>query len=272
MLLRTHINRFLNKKTDFTEDASLKSLNETHHFLAKATKTMERDAIRKNIRYFFEHEKKFLAKLLANYVIKLIILISIVYGIIFGLQYYFDMPWEPKLPVNKITVYMNNDDSLNITKMDTNVFIIKIIFPYDIKKDWKKYTQGIHNIETHGTTDSASYFQRNGEYWGRYQLGLEARNLAGIKRDMTFEEFASNPLLQEACFYGWMKHLKGIMQPEINRYSGRFMNGIQITESGILSMAHNAGTGACKAYLSRGANPPGGLTFLKMGGYYLNLE
>ena len=271
-MIRERINKFLNKKTDFTEDSSLKSLNETQHFLKKEIRRMDRVALQKNIRYFFEYEKKFIAKLLANWAIKLIIVTGIIYGIFFGLQYYLDMPWESKPITERITIYMDGDDTLNIAKMDTTLYIIKIIFPFDIKKDWKKYTQRVHNIESHGLSDSASYFARNGEYWGRYQLGLEARNLAGIKRDMTFQEFAANPLLQEACFYGWMKHLKIIMQPEINRYAGRFMNGVQITESGILSMAHNAGTEACKQYLSRGTNPPGGLTFLKMGGYYLNLE
>lgn len=271
-MLRAKINKFLNKKTDFTEDSSLKSLNDTHFFLKDQIKVLDRVALRKNLKYFFEHEKKFLAKLFANYVIKLLVVVAIVYGTIFTLQYYFQMPWEPKPVTEKITIYMDGDDTLNIAKMDTTLYVIKIIFPFDIKKDWKKYTQRVHNIESHGLSDSASYFARNGQYWGRYQLGLEARNLAGIKRDMTFEEFANNPLLQEACFYGWMDHLKDIMQPEINKYSGRFMNGVQITESGILSMAHNAGTGACKAYLARGTNPPGGLTFLKMGGYYLNLD
>jgi len=271
-MLRARINKFLNKKTDFTEDSSLKSLNETHYFLKDEMKKMDRVALRKNLRYFIEYEKKFLAKLFANYVIKLLVVSAIVYGSIITLEYYFQMPWELRPITEKITIYMDGDDTLNIAKMDTTLFVIKIIFPFDPKKDWKKYTQRVHSIETHGTTDSASYHQRNGQYWGRYQLGIEARNISGIKRDITFEEFASNPLIQEAAFFAWIRFLKDQMQPEINKYSGRFMNGVQLTESGIISMAHNAGIGACRSYLARGTNPPGGLTFLKMGGYYLNLD
>jgi hypothetical protein len=156
-------------------------------------------------------------------------------------------------------------------------FNVVIFFPPDPKKDWKLYKQKIHNIESTGS-DSASYYAistmkddagRVIEYWGRYQLGPLARKIAGLG-NITFDRFASNPEMQEGAFLEWIKFIKILMQPEVIKYSGKFYDGVQITESGIISMTHNAGDAATRAYLSRGSNPPGGVKFLKIGGYNLN--
>jgi hypothetical protein len=146
---------------------------------------------------------------------------------------------------------------------------VVIYFLPDTKKDWKRYKEAIHMIESRGD----NYRSRDGIYWGRYQLGPQARELAGLGK-MTFEEFASNPELQEGAFLGWIRYLRvQANQLGLSKYYGKYIDGVQITESGVLSMCHNAGTGATLSYLqSGGGNPPGGLQFLKIGGYNLNLE
>lgn len=89
-------------------------------------------------------------------------------------------------------------------------------------------------------------------YMGKYQFGKGTLNLIGIKDSQTF---LSSPELQEAAFYANTARNKWILIRDIERFEGKVINGIEITESGILAAAHLAGPGSVKKYLrSWGAN------------------
>lgn len=89
-------------------------------------------------------------------------------------------------------------------------------------------------------------------YMGKYQFGKGTLNLIGIKDSNTF---LSSPELQEAAFYANAARNKWILIRDIERFEGKVINGIEITESGILAAAHLAGPGSVKKYLrSWGAN------------------
>ncbi len=89
-------------------------------------------------------------------------------------------------------------------------------------------------------------------YMGKYQFGKGTLSLIGIKDT---NSFISSPELQEAAFYANASRNKWILIRDIERFEGKVINGIEITESGILAAAHLAGPGSVKQYLrSWGAN------------------
>lgn len=138
---------------------------------------------------------------------------------------------------------------------------------------FNEYKEAIRNIETKGYSDSTSYYAKSpsGNHWGRYQLGKIARTVAGYP-NITYEEFSSNPEIQEQSFEKWIEYLRKEMKPYIKKYSGKTINGIALTESGIISMAHNVGGPETRKYLDRGYDPPGPLKFLKLNNYNLDLK
>lgn len=83
-------------------------------------------------------------------------------------------------------------------------------------------------------------------YLGKYQFGRETLKMIGI-RDIDL--FLNAPELQEAAFYANTARNKWILRREIAKYEGRVINGVKITESGILAAAHLAGPGNVKKYL-----------------------
>ena len=89
-------------------------------------------------------------------------------------------------------------------------------------------------------------------YMGKYQFGKGTLSLIGIKDTNLF---LNSPELQEAAFYANAARNKWILIRDIKRFEGKVINGIEITESGILAAAHLAGPGSVKKYLrSWGAN------------------
>lgn len=83
-------------------------------------------------------------------------------------------------------------------------------------------------------------------YLGKYQFGKGTLRLIGITDT---ELFLNSPELQEAAFYANAARNKWILIRDIERFEGKIINGITITESGILAAAHLAGPGSVKNYL-----------------------
>lgn len=98
-----------------------------------------------------------------------------------------------------------------------------------------------------------NYFSVNDfGYLGKYQFGKETLKVIGI---YTPNQFLYNPELQERAFLANTERNKWILRKDINRFVGKRINGITITESGILAAAHLAGPGSVKKYLrSYGSN------------------
>jgi hypothetical protein len=83
-------------------------------------------------------------------------------------------------------------------------------------------------------------------YLGKYQFGKGTLKLLGIYNT---QEFLNNPELQEKAFIANIERNKWILRRDIKNFVGRKMNGVLITESGILAAAHLAGAGSVKNYL-----------------------
>ena len=83
-------------------------------------------------------------------------------------------------------------------------------------------------------------------YLGKYQFGETTLNRIRI---YDTHSFLNDPKLQEDAFYALCSLNKWILIRDIKRSVGKKINGIEITESGILAAAHLAGAGNVKKYL-----------------------
>jgi len=83
-------------------------------------------------------------------------------------------------------------------------------------------------------------------YLGKYQFGLETLKLIGI---YNADQFLFNPELQEKAFMANLQRNKWVLRKDITRFEGKTINGVKITESGILAAAHLAGPGSVKKFL-----------------------
>ena len=87
-------------------------------------------------------------------------------------------------------------------------------------------------------------------YMGKYQFGK--RTLKGLGFEVTRKEFLSNPQLQEEAMMALLLHNKEKLQLYIDTFDGKTINGMLITESGILAAAHLGGQGSVKRYFKNG--------------------
>ena len=83
-------------------------------------------------------------------------------------------------------------------------------------------------------------------YLGKYQFGVTTLELLGIKNP---DIFLKSPVLQEKAFLANTKRNKWVLRRDIKRFAGKKIEGILVTESGILAAAHLAGPGNVKRYL-----------------------
>jgi len=83
-------------------------------------------------------------------------------------------------------------------------------------------------------------------YLGKYQFGKTTLETIGIKDSL---QFMSNPKLQEKAFVALLKKNKWELREEIKEYRGKIIDGVRITESGILAAAHLGGAGSVRKFL-----------------------
>ncbi len=83
-------------------------------------------------------------------------------------------------------------------------------------------------------------------YLGKYQFGKNTLKLIGIYNT---NKFLNNPKLQESAFIANTARNKWVLRRDIKRFVGKYIDGVLVTESGILAAAHLAGPGSVKKYL-----------------------
>jgi hypothetical protein len=277
------INKFLGK-CDFSEDLELKTLNEEYHYFSGAERKLFVKVYKRNIEYFIKCKKLYLAKLLLVIISVVIASVIFIGSILLTLDYMGIINVHISRPTPKkeiqFTVYIPDTDTLAQIECQKRKIKYIIMFLPDPNKNWILFKKRFQNIESHGLSNERSYYALNGEYWGRYQLGTLARKVSNINENTTWQEFSSNPDLQEGAFLSWIRYIKILMQKDIDRYGGNhgtyFMNGIQITESGIIALAHNAGCTAAHNFLINNGTTMSPqsipMKFLKIGGYNLNIN
>ena len=117
----------------------------------------------------------------------------------------------------------------------------ELYFPF-LQKDFIGFREALAFKESQG-----SYTVVNSlGYLGKYQFGKSTLERFRIYNTSSF---LSNPELQEKAFIALCKVNKWILRRDIKRFVNRKINGIKITESGILAAAHLSGAGNVKKFL-----------------------
>ena len=112
-------------------------------------------------------------------------------------------------------------------------------------------------------------------YMGKYQFGKSTLKTLRIK--VSRKEFLKDTLLQEEAMLKLLLHNKKRLQKYINKYEGKVIHGILVTESGLLAAAHLGGQGSVKKWFRNGRIRKDGngvkiTSYMKQfGGYILNL-
>lgn len=86
-------------------------------------------------------------------------------------------------------------------------------------------------------------------YMGKYQFGMSTLATVGVYDSL---RFINNPKLQERAFLALLSQNKWELRHIISKYEGKEINGILITESGILAAAHLGGVGSVKRFFKSG--------------------
>ena len=115
-------------------------------------------------------------------------------------------------------------------------------FSPDLGKSFVGFKEALAFKESQG-----NYFTVNTYgYLGKYQFGKETLKLIGVYNPINF---LNNPEMQEKAFLANAERNKWILRREISNFVGKRINGVKVTESGILAAAHLAGPGNVKKYL-----------------------
>ncbi|MCG1037165.1 peptidoglycan-binding protein LysM [Polaribacter sp. DS7-9] len=131
-------------------------------------------------------------------------------------------------------------------KIDTNNKItfpkfVDFNIPY-LQKDFVGFKEALAFKESQGKYTVVNTLG----YLGKYQFGKTTLHRLDIYNT---EDFLKNPELQEKAFVALCKVNKWILRKDIRRSVGKTINGIKITESGILAAAHLSGAGNVKKFL-----------------------
>jgi len=142
----------------------------------------------------------------------------------------------------KLEWFHTDNLSLNyhITKPEEIIYI-KSTIPFT-GKSFSGFKQDIGFKESRGNYKSVNTFG----YLGKYQFGKGTLATIGIKDSL---KFMNTPALQEEAFETLLSLNKYELQNELKNYVGKNINGVEITESGLLAAAHLGGVGSVKKFL-----------------------
>ena len=87
-------------------------------------------------------------------------------------------------------------------------------------------------------------------YMGKYQFG--SKTLKNLGYNISRKVFLNSPEIQEEAMLKLLKANKHTLRRQIKKYNNRLVNGVYITESGILAAAHLAGPGNVRKWLRNG--------------------
>ena len=110
---------------------------------------------------------------------------------------------------------------------------------------------------------------------GKYQFGKSTLRTLRIR--VSRSEFLKDTLLQEEAMLKLLLHNKKRLQKYIDKYEGKVVHGILVTESGLLAAAHLGGQGSVKKWFRNGRIRKDGngvkiTSYMKrFGGYILDL-
>jgi hypothetical protein len=123
----------------------------------------------------------------------------------------------------------------------------EVIYVHDSTKTMDKF---LHELALSESGDDYRKVNQFG-YMGKYQIGRQALTQLGLTA-VSNEAFLDNPALQEAAVRMLLKENKRILASYIGKYQSRVINGIYVTESGILAAANMCPQGVIDYLTSNG--------------------
>lgn len=146
--------------------------------------------------------------------------------------------------------HLEEDEVINYhvpTEGETEELEVATKIPY-VGKTYIGFRQAIAFKESRGKSTLVNPYG----YMGKYQFGKSTLRAVGI---YDYQEFLNNVSVQDKAFKALVALNKWQLRKEIEAYSGRVVNGVEITESGIIAAAHLSGAGSVRKYLrSNGRN------------------
>lgn len=165
-------------------------------------------------------------------------------GIIFVISITFLS--STNIDLNKKVRY-NLPNTNSIVTVTKGIQEFKLIFTPTIDNSFIGFREALAFKESQGKYGRVNSFG----YLGKYQFGKTTLHRLKIYNTA---DFLTNPIMQENAFVALCSLNKWILKRDIKRSVGKKINGVEITESGILAAAHLAGAGHVKKYLrSNGA-------------------
>lgn len=129
-----------------------------------------------------------------------------------------------------------------IPKVEIKAPVIKVV-----AKNHYAFLEAVGMRESSGNYKAVNRFG----YLGKYQFGRETLNGLGYS-NISNRQFLNNPDLQEQVMEDLLVHNKKLLRRYIEKYDGKVIHGVYITESGILAAAHLAGAGSVRKFFKKG--------------------
>ena len=149
--------------------------------------------------------------------------------------------------------------------------IIMVVEKEKPVKDYYAFLDALGHQESGNRYDIINRFG----YMGRYQFGKATLRTIKVKVDK--ETFLNNPQIQDYAMLKLLCYNKNKLQKYIDNFEGQEINGILVTESGLLAAAHLGGQGSVKKWFRTGKVRKDGngvsiTSYMKrFGGYNLDL-
>jgi len=161
----------------------------------------------------------------------------------------------------------SNTSEIPNIEIDSDTIITKVI----VKSQYELFLDAIGHQESGNRYHIVNRYG----YMGKYQFGKSTLRTLRIR--VSRSEFLKDTLLQEEAMLKLLLHNKKRLQKYIDKYEGKVVHGILVTESGLLAAAHLGGQGSVKKWFRNGRIRKDGngvkiTSYMKrFGGYILDL-
>lgn len=138
-------------------------------------------------------------------------------------------------------------------------------YTIDTNKTAEKWLKRLAYIESRNSLKAT-----NGNYWGMWQMGPNARKSVGFG-GVSQKEYLTSYEVQRASVIIYLKNNYRILKPYIMKYDNKMYRGHHLTMSGMLAMSHNCGPQGVIDFLNTGYVPLDGgnpsTRYLSLGNY-----
>lgn len=150
-------------------------------------------------------------------------------------------------PIDEEQVQITEQPEQTTTGTEKNS-VINSILNYDTSKENKEYLIKLAKRES----SYQPLVQNSGGYFGLYQFGKSALKDVG----MTIDDLKKSLSNQHKAALTLAKQNEEILKDIIQKYNGKYKEGVKLTKNGILAMAHLLGAGSVKDYFNGTKNTP----------------